>query len=715
MLKSIICARTNHHPVKVEQQGRYFCSVGIGGKLLSAFIAVVFLTVAAGGVAFLSYRSIGGGLSQIESQSLPRMNHALTFAKKSAEMAKISVMLASATSLEDLQKTKDLLPAKRKSMADSLAALTRAGMPGEAVTKLKTASEDLDLSIDSLSETVAWRIENTNERAKMLADAMAAHAAVDAKIVPLSDATMASVKAPDQSAEQRAAQIALVERLASIRAEANLLLGVLAEASLAPNTDVLKPIRERAIAAAEQLKQAAAEFSADPQTTEIPALLDAFLRFADDNSGVGESRYRELELMRDSWSLALVNAEKADELATEVEKAATIAGHDANRAVVQSVSDITRAEVVLAGLVLASLVFAALAWVFIRSNILHRLHHLSDAILSLVNGDLTTHVPADGSDEIAHMGEAVEIFKQNAIRVRELEARQTEERDAKERRQQRMEEYIAAFEQSGKDLAGSLASASSEIEASARDMSNTATDTSHSATAVNAAAGQATSAVHSVASAVEELSASIREITQSIETSTTVAGRAVDEAKHADNIMQGLTAAAGEIGEVIKLIEEIASQTNLLALNATIEAARAGEAGKGFAVVASEVKSLASQTAHATQDIRTKISTVQSAVEEAVQAISRVDETINQISEIGNTIAFAISQQEAATGEIALATQTAAESAAQVSESIRVVDKAAATTDTAADHVVTAALELGQNVSALREGIHNFLTKIRAA
>jgi methyl-accepting chemotaxis protein len=745
---------------------------GIGPKLLFAFAGVATLTVAAGGVAFISYRSIGTDLSQIEAESLPRMNHALVLAKNSAELASISVMLASSTALSELEQRKSLLPPKRQEMTTSLEALTHAGTAKEIVEKLQAAVEDLNASTDALSETVAWRMENSEERAKFLASAISAHDAFSAKIVPMIDTAIAKLavgiettrevvhandlpmtnagsefaalftvgvspvallfvegsapinnaltnsapaNSPEDVHKDSAKDIAFIQKLTNIRTESDRLLGILTESALAPNLDQLKPLRERAVERAEYLKNIAADLAKNEKTREVPALLDAFLHFADMKNGVGESRYRELELGNDAWQLAIVNNDKAKALAQEVEQSADLAHKAAMTAVATSSSNIIRSEFVLLGLVVTSLISAGFAWIFIRKSVVQRLKRLSNAILGLVNGDLSVSVPCKGTDELAQMGEAVETFKQNAIKVRELEAKEADERANKERRQERVDTYIVAFEDSGKSLSESLASASEGIEATARDMSSIATDTSRSASAVNSAADKATGAVHSVASAVEELSSSIREISQSIASSTEIAGRAVGEAKHADGIMQGLAKAAREIGDVVELIEEIATQTNLLALNATIEAAHAGEAGRGFAVVASEVKSLASQTAKATQDIRDRIASVQGAVDEAVHAISQVDETIGQINQIGSTIAFAISQQETATEEIAASTQTAAESAAQVSESIHVVDKAAATTDAAAGKVVSAATQLGENVKALASNINDFLIKIRAA
>jgi len=264
-------------------------------------------------------------------------------------------------------------------------------------------------------------------------------------------------------------------------------------------------------------------------------------------------------------------------------------------------------------------------------------------------------------------------------------------------------------------LVARVAAQAVSLGETAEKMSGTAEQASRQATIVAAAAEEASVNVQTVATASEELHASVQEISRQVTHSTRIGVEAVEMAKRTNATVEGLMEAAQKIGDVVRLINDIASQTNLLALNATIEAARAGEAGKGFAVVASEVKGLATQTANATENIGAQVTAMQGATHEAVQAIKDISATISAISEIATTIASAVEEQGAATQEISRNVQEAAQGTGQVAISIGGVNQAAGETGIAATTLLATANDLGSGARTLQAEVSAFLSDIRAA
>ncbi|MDP6620841.1 MAG: methyl-accepting chemotaxis protein, partial [Alphaproteobacteria bacterium] len=295
--------------------------------------------------------------------------------------------------------------------------------------------------------------------------------------------------------------------------------------------------------------------------------------------------------------------------------------------------------------------------------------------------------------------------------------RAREQAEAAERaaRQERMDGLTSGFGDTVNEVLTVVSSAAEEMERTASSMSDVAQQTQDESATVASAAEQATTNVQTVASAAEELSSSISEINRQVNQSAEIAQSAVREADETNQTINELSGSAQKVGEVVDLINDIAEQTNLLALNATIEAARAGDAGKGFAVVASEVKSLATQTAKATEEISGQIAAIQGTTDNAVKAISSIGETINEISEITTAIASAVEEQGAATGEISRNVQEAAVGTQSVSESIVKVRGASEETGQASGQVVSAAKELAEKFGQLKGAVESFLTDIKAA
>ena len=366
---------------------------------------------------------------------------------------------------------------------------------------------------------------------------------------------------------------------------------------------------------------------------------------------------------------------------------------------------------------LVLLTMAGAVTVLITREITGSLAGLRARMGAIAGGNLDTDIPEERrGDEVGQMAKALGVFRSSlseAHRVR-LEQSATKEREAQEQHAARAQ-LANQFESHVGAMVGRLAAGATGLESTAQSMTETARQTNQQSTTVAAAAEQASVGVQTVASAAEELSTSISEIGRQVAQSAKITSRAVSDAQRTDVIVRSLADAAEKIGQVIGLITNIASQTNLLALNATIEAARAGDAGKGFAVVASEVKSLANQTARATEEIGAQIAQIQGATKEAVGAIRDITATIGEVSTIATTIAAAVEEQGSATAEIARNVQQTAQAAQEVTSNISGVSDTAGETGDAAGRLLLAATDLSKQAELLSVEVDSFVTVIRAA
>ena len=350
-------------------------------------------------------------------------------------------------------------------------------------------------------------------------------------------------------------------------------------------------------------------------------------------------------------------------------------------------------------------------------NIARPIRRIGEVLLELASGNKAVQIPyVDRGDEVGDNARAAKTFKENLVRIEQMESEQKDqEAAAAARRKADMIKLADAFQAAVGGIVTSVSSASHQLEAAAGTLSGNASQTQQLSGMVAAASEEASTNVGAVASAAEEMSASVTEIGRQVHDSSRIAGDAVQQAQRTDSRINELLKAAGRIGDVVKLITAIAEQTNLLALNATIEAARAGESGRGFAVVASEVKALAAQTAKATEEIGTQIAGMQAATQDSVAAIREISATITQISDIATTIAATVEEQGAATTEIARNVSEAAKGTAEVAEKITHVNQGASATGAASAQVLASARSLATESSSLKAEVENFLNTVRAA
>jgi len=372
-------------------------------------------------------------------------------------------------------------------------------------------------------------------------------------------------------------------------------------------------------------------------------------------------------------------------------------------------------RIMLAMAVLALVLGLSIALVLVRS-ITGPVIAMTKTMDRLAEGDRAVSIPGVGrKDEIGVMADAVQIFKDNLIRAEELAATQLKAEQAARVRGKLIEQLTRNFDTEISERLTSVSGSANQLEATAQSLAATAEQTTRQAGTVASASEQTSTNVQTVATAAEELTSSISEISRQVAQSAHITSQAVKDARNTNAQIVQLAAAAGKIGDIISMINDIADQTNLLALNATIEAARAGDAGAGFAVVAGEVKNLANQTAKATEEIGSQITGIQNATEGAVASIQGIGKTIIEISEIAASISSAVEEQGAATQEIARNIEQAASGTMEVSSNIVGVSEAAEATGNASSEVLAATNILNSETQSVRSNVEVFLQNIRAA
>jgi methyl-accepting chemotaxis protein len=442
---------------------------------------------------------------------------------------------------------------------------------------------------------------------------------------------------------------------------------------------------------------------------------------------------KEILRLLGEYSQALIklidNSKLIDELTAEMGDSAAAIVHGANAMKADLLSDqqrlesesdatIGETEHLIMMLAVGGLLIGGGLAVLLGRGISNPMTAMCQAMRELAGGNFDVVLPGLGrNDELGEMAGALEEFKMQAIAKaeRDASAQDAQNKASSAARRAELIRFADEFEAAVGAIVSNVSASAVQLESAAGTLTRTAETTQSLSSRVAGASEQASSNMQSVATATEELSVSVDEIGRRVRESNKIAEAAVLQAQQTDGRIGKLSRAAQEIGDVVKLITAIAEQTNLLALNATIEAARAGDAGRGFAVVAAEVKSLASQTAKATDEISSHITGMQGATQESVAAIKEIGGTIGRISTIASSIAGAVEQQSSATQEIARSVQNVAQGTHEAAANIMQVNRGATETGSASEEVLNSAKTLSSESTRLREELDRFMANIRAA
>jgi methyl-accepting chemotaxis protein len=711
--------------VKIGGLGRYLRfsrpRLGVRGSLFAAFALIAGMTILISAGAGMVFRHLGETMIELSGQGIPRLAASLQLAAESASLSGQGPALLASPSEEALNERAKKMKETQQSALARLGEVIELGADKAVVAALGETVKNIDDTINSLGSAARERLEAAavhDKQFKALREAQAGFAAAaNPAMLDAQTETNAILQSANFSPDDASKAARRVEQLGTLIATANLMASQMAAALSANSSNTLEAIEKECKTAQAQVKSALEALPHDPTTEALRGAALKLLALGEGKTRVFKIRQKELDA-NDYGQIVLDETRKLEiGLGISVQQLVSGVKTDTDASTYRARREISFATVAMLALGVLTLVGSGLfVWLYVGRNILRRIGNLQRSMQLLSSGDLESEIYRSSQhDEVAEMANSLHVFRESMIEARALTADQDKDRAAKAERASRMEERIVEFEATVRTALETLENSANSMQTTAQTMSTTADKSSALVNAVASAAEETSVNVQTVSAGTDELSSSISEIGRQVVTSAQIARKAVNEAGQTDATMQGLAENAGRISVVVDLIQTIASQTNLLALNATIEAARAGEAGRGFAVVASEVKSLANQTAKATDEIRSQIASMQQVTGSAVSAIRSISNTISEINEIAATISDSVERQGTATREIARNIQHAAGGTAEVSSNIIGVSTASAEAGSAAGEVLTASSAFRREAEVLRSEIDVFLSNIRAA
>jgi methyl-accepting chemotaxis protein len=702
--------------------------LGIRAKLFFAFAAVSGTTVVAGIAAWLMFSQVRDLFHGVAGRSIPEIVGTLGLQTETQALAGAAPTLLAVKSPAQQQQEVAALKARQEVIARRLDAIAATRADQQSIARLKSLISAMNDKLASLDRAVADRLKLGAHGAETVKAAQDAQGKLNDVLLPAAekaqaDITMVSMTIGGDANQSMMTLLKLVstevpvsQGFADLIGFVNLAGSLIDRAAVAPNAESVAALEKNFKAMTARIEEKVDIVETLQPTKDLRKTAEGWLRIGATDT-IFETRRNEIAAGQLGERLLDETRRLTDELAGEVAGQVDAVTSKAKNATDRSDEAINFGTFIMLMIAGVSVVGAALfVWFYIGGNLVARLVGLEKTMTRLASGDLSAEVGARrGGDEIGQMAEALSVFREGIVKANAAAAEKAREQEAKQRQAAAIDQLTREFNDGATSALAAVSTAAARMKGSAEKMSHVAAQAKSQTGAAASASAQATENVQTVAAATEELAGSIREISRQVGECTRIATEAVAQVGRSEVTVTALANTADRIGEVVGLINTIAAQTNLLALNATIEAARAGEAGKGFAVVAAEVKSLATQTAKATDGITEQVAAIQGSTQEAVDTIKGIGQIIDRMSQIASTVAAAVEEQGAATAEIARNIQQAAAGTQKVTRNIDGVSSVANQSGETAAHVLEYSGSLAAESEALSDEVARFLNRIKAA
>jgi methyl-accepting chemotaxis protein len=702
---------------------------GIRAKLFIAFAAVSGTTVIAGVAGWLMFAQVRDLFHVVSGRNIPEVIATLGLQSETQALAASAPAMLAVQSQPQRAVELSSLKARQENIAKRLDAIAALESDAKGIDRLKSLNAAINAKLAALDGVVDERLKLAARGEELRGLAVAAQAKVNAAAQPVleqaqTDVMMASMTAGGDGNQATMALLKLVSRAVPLSQNSsdliglvNLGSGLLERAAAATTADEVAAFEKNFKATTERVDEKLDIVETLKSTAGLRPAMEAWLAQGSGANSIFENRRKQLAARLTGEKLLQETRAITEDLAREVAWQVTAMNDRTRDATNRSDAAIAFGTFMMLGIAAAAVVGAFLVvWLYIGRNLVARLVGLERTMTRLAGGDLSAEINVrKSSDEIGQMADALSVFREGIVRANAAAAEQAKEQQTKHEHAAAIDKLTRDFNDDATTALAAVSAAAGEMKASAEKMSRVASEAKTQTSAVTSASELAASNVQTVAAATEELASSINEISRQVGESARIASEVVSQIARSEATVTELAQAANRIGEVVSLINSIAEQTNLLALNATIEAARAGEAGRGFAVVASEVKSLANQTAKATEGITAQVAAIQGSTQEAVDTIKGIGEIIQQMAEIANSVASAVKEQGDATAEIARNVQQAASGTREVSSNIAGVSAAADESGRTAEDVLASTARLTAESEALSGEVGRFLSRIKAA